>query len=359
MCYRNRCAWMTLLPLFAFMLALAVNRGARCEQPATKAAAEEEKDDETHPITRVYDVRDLVFTLDKSEPSTIVPPTRLGQRPPLPTQPKTSSTQPAASTSVDEDTPESLANQVVDLVRETVDPDSWRDNGGAVGSIRTLRGVLIVTQSAENHRQIASLFEQLRETRARHVTVQARWVALSPANVKAIAKPLKDDPTLFGVDLAALDRLAAKDAPQWYGQLTFFNGLTVRINSGRARTVITDPAPVRGGGGSSGSSLVQAGLLLDVTAVLNPEGTRAMLNLQSVASDWQDPSGATTRPTARQADIDRIEVVVQQMRTSIALPSGQPVLVGGMTLDPGDHADGGDAPRQLYLIIEASGTKGE
>jgi hypothetical protein len=48
-------------------------------------------------------------------------------------------------------------------------------------------------------------------------------------------------------------------------------------------------------------------------------------------------------------------MVVQQMRTSVSLPSGQPVIIGGMTLDPGEH----DSAKQLYLVIQATGTKGD
>jgi type II secretory pathway component GspD/PulD (secretin) len=349
-------------------VAVAEEQKAKDPQAATAEAARS--------VTRVYDIRDLIFALDKSEPSTIVPPTRLGQRPPAVKPPTPPSTQPTAEPARGPETPESLTEEVVDLIRETVDPESWRDNGGTVGAIRSLSGQLIVTQSPENQRQIANLFEQLRQTRARHVTVQARWVALSQADLKAVAKPLKDDPTLFGVDLAALDKLGA-GAQQWYGQMTFFNSMTVRINSGRARTVITDQVPVVGAGAPAyqpSASLVQAGLVLEVTAVLNPAGDKVTLNVQSVASDWQSPppqsagsgsgggGGATTRPFMFSAlaalspgEIDRVEMVVQQMRTSVSLPSGQPVIIGGMTLDPGEH----DPAKQLYLVIQATGTKGD
>jgi type II secretory pathway component GspD/PulD (secretin) len=361
--------------LLSLALTVALGRAAVAGEPQAKeppaTTAPSAKADAVSSETRVYDIRDLVFVVDKPEPSTIVPPTRLGQRPPAPKQRPNAppSTQPTAAEPARAlDTSESLAEEVVDLIRETVDPESWRDNGGTVGAIRTLQGQLIVTQSAENQRHIASLFEQLRQTRARHVTVKARWVSLSQADLKAVAMPLKEDQTLFGVDLAALDKLGA-GVQQWYGQMTFFNSMTVRINSGRARTVVTDQVPVVGATAPAyqpNASLVQAGLVLEVTAVLNPAGDKVTLNVQSVASDWQSPPaaaavGPATRPftlsalAAPPGEIDRVEMVVQQMRTSVSLPSGQPVIVGGMTLDPGEH----DSSKQLYLVIQASGTKAD
>src|SRR5206468_9336763 len=76
-------------------------------------------------------------------------------------------------------TRQELVDQIVKLSEETVDPNSWRDNGGQVGAIKELSGQLIVTQTADNQRQLINLLEQLRETRAIQVTVEARFVSVS------------------------------------------------------------------------------------------------------------------------------------------------------------------------------------
>jgi hypothetical protein len=54
-------------------------------------------------------------------------------------------------------------DELVRLVTETVDPDSWIDAGGSVGSIRTFGGRLIVHQSPENHQKIEAIFRALRK----------------------------------------------------------------------------------------------------------------------------------------------------------------------------------------------------
>ena len=69
-------------------------------------------------------------------------------------------------------TREELIEEITTLIKDTVDPDSWRDNGGSVGSIRELSGQLIVTQTPKNQREVVSLLEGLRETRAIQVTVE-------------------------------------------------------------------------------------------------------------------------------------------------------------------------------------------
>jgi hypothetical protein len=50
------------------------------------------------------------------------------------------------------------------LVTEGVDPESWRDNGGTIGHVRLLNGRLLITQTPENHAQIAQTLATLRRS---------------------------------------------------------------------------------------------------------------------------------------------------------------------------------------------------
>ncbi|HZN66137.1 MAG TPA: hypothetical protein VFB66_12655 [Tepidisphaeraceae bacterium] len=76
-------------------------------------------------------------------------------------------------------TRQEMIDEIIRLVTETVSPDSWRDAGGSVGAVRELQGQLIVTQTPENQRQLVNLLEQLRETRAIQVTIEARFLTIS------------------------------------------------------------------------------------------------------------------------------------------------------------------------------------
>lgn len=71
-----------------------------------------------------------------------------------------------------------LVDAITKLITDTVAPDSWRDVGGSVGSMRELSGQLIVTQTPENQRLLANLLEQLRETRAIQVSIEARFLTV-------------------------------------------------------------------------------------------------------------------------------------------------------------------------------------
>ena len=53
------------------------------------------------------------------------------------------------------------------------------------------------------------------------------------------------------------------------------------------------------------------------------------------------------------AAIDRRNEVTQALQTTVRLPLGRKVLVGGMTLEPTPKGDA----QQLYLVIEADAVK--
>ncbi len=81
----------------------------------------------------------------------------------------------------DEDAEEGLdrgqmVERIMTLVRETVDPEGWRSAGGLVSSMSELNGSLIVNTTSQNHREILSLLEQLRLTRALSINVESRFL---------------------------------------------------------------------------------------------------------------------------------------------------------------------------------------
>ena len=55
------------------------------------------------------------------------------------------------------------AEHLVQIICETVAPDSWRSAGGAVGSISEINGRLVVGQTEANHALIAKLLEEISE----------------------------------------------------------------------------------------------------------------------------------------------------------------------------------------------------
>ncbi len=68
---------------------------------------------------------------------------------------------------------------IIELIQQTIDPESWREAGGNVGSIQSLHQQLIVTQTATAHTEIRDLLRQLRRARALQIAVEARYITIS------------------------------------------------------------------------------------------------------------------------------------------------------------------------------------
>lgn len=130
-----------------------------------------------HTVTRVYDVRDLVVHIPNFDDA---PDIELkAPRRPAPTR---------RAESLFEDDPEdplsepnangSVIAKILDTIRDTICPGTWRAQNGLIGSIRELNGQIIVTHTLQVHHQLTGLLDQLRETRNIQVSVEARFLVV-------------------------------------------------------------------------------------------------------------------------------------------------------------------------------------
>ncbi len=80
-----------------------------------------------------------------------------------------------------EDNPErnSRVKKIIELIQDTVAPDSWVTRGGTVGTINEINGQLVITQNSSSQRAIGNLLGKLREQRAIQIAVEARFVTVS------------------------------------------------------------------------------------------------------------------------------------------------------------------------------------
>jgi hypothetical protein len=261
-------------------------------------------------------------------------------------------------------------DELTKLLTQVVATDSWVENGGTVGTIRVLGGKLIITQTEATHTRVAQLLKEIKGSSktARTVTVNARWLRLSPEQVAGIVG--KDEKGSINSD--AIKSLPA-DATVYRGTIRCLDGQTVHLQSGTGRTTVVDLTAVVSDEVAAlepSVRLLHAGLSLQVTPQIDSEGKTALVDVHSIYSD-RHPDGepisvqniaaarsSTTKPTApgevgrvdTSAKVDRLEVISQQLQTSLRLRLGQPTLIGGMTLEP---IEKGDA-RQLYLVVDLS-----
>lgn len=96
-------------------------------------------------------------------------------------------------THFDRRTSQERTDALVKFIQRSVDRSSWRDQGGQFGSIRAIKGQLIITQIAENHVDIAYLLnrEQWKMGLRSFAIHTVAFLFLSLLMVKLISIPIR------------------------------------------------------------------------------------------------------------------------------------------------------------------------
>lgn len=185
-----------------------------------------------------------------------------------------------------------LIQRIMDIIRQTVEPDSWRETGGGDASIRELNGQLIIYNTSDSHRQVSDLLSQLRETRALQISVETRFL-------NVVSNFLEQ----FGVDLdfvfnsgsAGYDR--AVDA-NGNGLIDPFTGAPLLIDRRFTRMGVLPATPAFGTPLTQGAvpqqPFGQAGLVPSGTGVSPHLGTMTPVTAQQGSLSLVDPTAINT-----------------------------------------------------------------
>jgi type II secretory pathway component GspD/PulD (secretin) len=299
-----------------------------------------------------------------------------------------------------------LVEEITKLIQETVDPDSWRDNGGSVGAVRELSGQLIVTQTPENQRQLVNLLEQLRETRAIQVTVEARFLTVQrnfledvgvdldfvfntdagsdarfsevtvsqgtstftlgpvtsvPGSIGSTATGMTASATFlddFQVNMLLRAVQASRSSTLVTApRVTLFNGQRAYVLVANQRAYVSDLTPQVGTGVALFDpeiSIVESGVVLDVAATVSSDRKYVTLTLRPQLStlvqlaQFAFQSGGGTQDNNTDPDgqitiddssndfgtgvIQQPEIQLTEVRTTVSVPDGGTLLLGGQTI---------------------------
>ena len=157
-------------------------------------------------VTRVYDIRDLIVSIPSfTGPAISLTTTsggnnNTGSNGPFGGNNTTSGNNAGGN---NESSRTELITSILDLIRSTIDPTSWRESSGEIGSISELGGQIVVTQTAENQRSLLDLLSKLRESRALQVNVEARFITVNSGFLNNV-----------GIDLDFYFNLGSTLAPQ-------------------------------------------------------------------------------------------------------------------------------------------------
>jgi hypothetical protein len=311
-------------------------------------------------VARVYDVGDLVdvpvFEHEEFDPyweapntpptSMFVPVSRsaqpLGRRPgsngaqsrPLPTKQR--------------------MDQLLALIQAGVDPRSWKAGGGSAAGIGRR---IVVVQTRQNQVLVAGLIDDLRANPIRQVSVEAVWARLGRDDLARLVS--SGTSVAQTLDLASVE--AAPGSIAYRGSAMTVSGEWVRVRCGRGRTVLNGAeANVGTAAAALAPETIQVldGAAVDVRPSLVPDGSSALLDVRSEVTRWDapvEPPIEVPAPVvvesspAQPMKLDRLNLGVQSITTSLRGPTGAAILVGGTTEHERDQ-DG----RQLYLILRVT-----
>ena len=157
-----------------------VDLGYDVSDGAITIASQDFLSKKTYPV--VYDIRDLLVGVPQF-PET--PTTGFVDRGRRSSRVSEEADLPWQYGDDDDDEPEanpertSRIRQLVELIRDTIAPDSWRENGGSIGTISEINGQLVITQNSAVHGQIKGLLDRLREERSVQIAVEATFITVS------------------------------------------------------------------------------------------------------------------------------------------------------------------------------------
>jgi len=273
----------------------------------------------------------------------------------------------------------------------TVTPDAWVDMGGEA-VCKELGTMLVIRQRPTAHQEIEQLLASVRQEGgvARPITVDAIWLALDSQQLASLFvndAAGENSPAL--VDPKVLSTLA-EQSHTYRGRINCFSDQTVHLVAGERRTVVTGATSTIGfsaAGYMLQTAIPNIGILLETRTSLIPQGDAAIVHVLSTITRWQGeteplevssvigPEGAAASPSipsspqaaATQprrsgtvstfglvtATIDRVRIGTHEMKTSVRLPLGKPVLVGGLSSSD-MHVDEKHDEKQIYLMLKIS-----
>ena len=333
---------------------------------------------------------------------------------------------------------EQRIDEIKQYIQQNVDPNSWKDSGGDVGSVSSspLRAILLITQTPENQHKIVSVLDSLRASQALQVSIETRFLTVqrnfledigvnasmtfnpltNPANPRSgynssrfspiaitqsavtnnttftdangnvtnsaqgsrtldwassvgnadvpgsIPSDPADYPNPIVIQGSYIDNLTvsflirAVEANQQSTQLTaprltLFSGQRSVLIVETQQAYVSDVTPVVAPGAAlfnpTVSTTVAEGVVLSVQATVSPDRKYVFLDIQpqlarllaltsftisAVVTPVATVLGTTGAPQTITGTLQLPTLAVTQVRTSVSVPDGATLLLGGQTL---------------------------
>ena len=174
--------------------------------------------------------------------------------------------------------------ELVDLIQENVNPETWRDFGGATGTLQVINNLLLIRQTIEAHAEIKVFLELIRRSAPMPLDADVIVVRMRMSKAQALRQKIGDRfPRLTAQEVRNLaaggddhDVLFCATTSGFNGQRIWFSALTQRdvLTSMTAHTAdqVSAFAPVTG--------FATEGLELIVLPLLDADGEHITLDVE-------------------------------------------------------------------------------
>jgi hypothetical protein len=253
------------------------------------------------------------------------------------------------------------------IIREMINAMSdrevavWAEEGGSA-VMQYFNGQLIISQTRHAQDKIGELLALMRAGLTA-VTVEARWVILDDVQV---AKIIPEDSAKRTVPQEVTEA-ALKDAGAkvvYRGQITCCDGQTVHLATGRNQALVVETTPVVSEHAAAYAPTAGTafwGAALEVQPVLAANGKSAQVRVYSAVTEpatihkavLEVHNTADPKAPGSRTDLDLPEYYLHTFETSLRLPLGKCILVGGATAPK--TADG----KVMYLLLQVTASKPE
>lgn len=338
---------------------------------STASTASDNQASSTATFTRVYDIRDLLV----QAPDFFGPTFSIATIDVVDPKPRPVAANPTSSPV---NAREQNLKRLIQLVEESIAPESWRDHGGADGTIREMEGQLIITQTASHQEQIQRLFTEIRQGRSVQITIVTQYLYLDQKTLDAMGLdpkrmitdqkkqpgdgPYLRDPDRFIHAIKDQKGTTILTSPR----LTLFNGQHAYVMMTNDQLYPSGYSVIQAKNGDTRYepqfAHVQDGTTLEVQATATTDHKSVTLSVKSKTTILNGMKSASFKPAdpafaakaaAAGLTIQTPDVTTQTAETTFSIPNGQTGVLVPLESPP---SQAGQAPRpakgQTFILIK-------
>lgn len=255
-------------------------------------------------------------------------------------------------------------SQVIELLTEFIDPDSWEDNGGD-GLIVPMDQSLLVRATDENHTKVRDFLNQLTDSVAggQPLVLDAWWLPLNPGERRKLGAILAAD---WGdAEVAQENLLELHDLTEssggHHGIIRTRTGRVAHVSTGYRRPLVVGNVPVvadNAVGQSPVVTTVNVGIVLEIASKPVPKwrdlsggeagGDRVAMDVRTAVTG-RGPADKVAGST-RAGEVDRYDIGSQVVEASAVCDRGKPMVIGSLAAI-GMPPIEGDDKNEIYVVV--------